>query len=78
MSYGGNPFRDLDEIPDNARLGIKLMLDGIGLGVVRWLWPRIALSSYQRVSAAFMRVEPYLPRRSYGEHHWALGDFGFS
>ena len=72
-----NPFTTFTDLPDKPRFGVKLMLAGIGVGILRWSWPRVAPPSFQQISAAFMRWEPYLP------HHgrlpgipWKMSDFG--
>jgi hypothetical protein len=75
--YGNNPFRQLNDLPDQPRIGVILMLCGICVGVVRWTWPRLGSHSFQRVSAGFMRVEPYLPKwHRYPIYPSEMQDFG--
>jgi hypothetical protein len=75
--YSRNPFRLLNDLPDKPRLGVILMSGGTSVGVARWTWPRASFSTFGRASAAFMRVEPYLPHR-HGLTPWhaEMSDFG--
>jgi hypothetical protein len=72
-----NPFRDLNNLPDKPRLGVKLMLAGAGFSAVRYAWPSVAPSSFRSASAVYLRWKPYIPHRgSYPPNQWTLGDFG--
>jgi hypothetical protein len=71
-----NPFRSLNELPDSARLGVYLMFGGVILGTFRYAWQFSSSSSYKSVSAAFMRLEPYLPGRHSYMQKDSLDDFG--
>ena len=73
MWFGWNIFRDLDDLPDKPRLGTRLMLIGAFFFVLRLTWPRVAPSSFQRVSETFLRHLDFF-RTRYGPH--SLEDFG--
>ena len=73
MWYRRNPFADLDDTPDDPRLGKKLILSAVGLAVVRWSWSHFARQSFDRVSLAYVRYEPYFHRGN----HFTASDFAF-
>jgi len=71
---GRNPFAVLDDdTPDDPRLGKRLILAAIALGAIRWCWPHLEPHSFGRISAWYVRIEPYFKRGS----EFAPSDFGF-
>jgi hypothetical protein len=70
----GNILKRIDDLPDKPRFGVNLMAAGLAVGALRLGWPHVAPGSYQRASALFARIEPYLPHRS--QYPPALDDLG--
>jgi hypothetical protein len=42
---------ELDDLPDEPRLGVNLMIAGLSIFGVRYGWPRVGFASFQRASA---------------------------
>ena len=74
MYWRRNPFRALDDLPDRPKLGVRLLAAACACAFLRIAWPSAASTSYQHASAAFMKIEPYLP--VLGNSKPTLGDLG--
>jgi len=71
----GNVFRDLNDLPDEPRLGARLIVIGLGLLAIRFGWPRLEPGSYQKASEIFFRYFDLFrlnPRLAHSP-----GDFGW-
>jgi hypothetical protein len=58
--WGHNPLKDLDDLPDTARLGVNLITTGLAILAFRYAWPRVALATFQQASAFVFRHSPQL------------------
>jgi hypothetical protein len=63
-----NVFRDLADLPDKARLGVNLIVGGLAVLAVRYLWPHVGPASFQRASTIFYHYSP--------DRHPSLEDLG--
>jgi hypothetical protein len=46
-----NILGDLDNLPDKPRVGINLIVGGLAILAVRYVWPLVGLASFQRAGA---------------------------
>jgi hypothetical protein len=76
MWYGQNPFKQLNDLPDNARVGVNLMAGGTAVAGFRFAWERLAPASFHSASTIFLRWEPYLPGHTRSLHQYSAEDFG--
>ena len=53
-----SPVQSLDDLPDQPRLGVNLLVAGLAIFALRYGWPRSALGSFQRASAFVFRHDP--------------------
>jgi hypothetical protein len=74
MLFWRNPFKALDDTPDSPRLGVKLLLIGIALAIVRLSWPHLFPHSFNNASLCYFRHEPYFKKSS---EYLSLSDFGY-
>jgi hypothetical protein len=51
-------FEDLDELPDDPRLGLRLLGIGVLVVALRYGWQHIAPSSFQVASAGIRHYSP--------------------
>lgn len=63
MHFGRNPFEQLNDLPDQPRLGVKLMIFGAALTTIRIGWPRVASASFQKASEIFFALDRHIPYR---------------
>jgi hypothetical protein len=53
-----NVFRYFADLPDKPRLGVKLIAGGLAILAVRFSWPLVDFTSFQRASAVVYRYSP--------------------
>ena len=55
-----DPFEGLSQLPDDSRVGWRLILGGLALGVAPFAWLRLDSKSFQHAGALVFRADCYL------------------
>ena len=54
MWIGISPWQNLNDLPDEPRLGARLIATGAFVEMIRWSWPHVFPASYHRANASFI------------------------
>ena len=65
MWIGRNPLRDLNDLPDEPRLGARLIAIGAFVEIVRWSWPHLSFASYHKADTGFVAYTGWLLTRNH-------------
>jgi len=64
IGWWRSPLETLDNLPDKRRVGVNLMIAGLAILAVRYVWPLVGFASFQRASAFIYHADAVLHRYS--------------